>query len=113
MVSGPILESTGMRVILQKKGNKRAKSVKKGKKGKIFEILGEHVQNLEKKVEKGQAIASDKLLEVVLGLLEFYLLSSVIINFSKTCQSQTKPINCSYPLNYNGLFLRFLLTVTV
>ena len=32
MVSEPVLESTGMRVILQKKGNKRAKNVKKRQK---------------------------------------------------------------------------------
>ena len=41
--SGPILESKGMRVIFQKKGQKRSKNVK----GKIFENLGKNVQNLK------------------------------------------------------------------
>ena len=46
--SRPILGSNGMRAILQKKGKKMAKNVKKGqKKGKIFENLGKNVQNLE------------------------------------------------------------------
>ena len=85
MVSGPILESTGMRVILQKKGNKRVKNVLKRQKGQNIWKFGRTCTKFRKKVEKGQAIASDKLLELVLGLLEFNLLSSVIINFSKTC----------------------------
>ena len=37
-LTGPILESKGMRVIFQKKGKK---------KGKIFENLGKNVPNLE------------------------------------------------------------------
>ena len=39
--SGPILESKGMLAIFQKKGKKMFK------KGKIFENLGKHVQNLK------------------------------------------------------------------
>ena len=38
---GPILLSKGMHVIFQNKGNKMLK------KGKIFENLGKHVQNLK------------------------------------------------------------------
>ena len=41
MLSGPILESKGMLAIFQRKGNKT------DKKGKIFENLGENVQNLK------------------------------------------------------------------
>ena len=85
MVSEPVLESTGMRVILQKKGNKRAKNVKKRQKGQNIWKFGRAWTKFGKKVEKGQATARGKLLKLVLGLLEFNLLSSVIINFSKTC----------------------------
>ena len=39
--AGPILDSKGVCVIFQKKGQK------KGKKGKVFENLGKNVQNLK------------------------------------------------------------------
>ena len=45
--SGPILESKGMHIIFQKKGEKGQNNVKKGERGKVFENLGKNVQNLK------------------------------------------------------------------
>ena len=41
VLTGPILESKGMRAVFQKKGKKMFKM------GKIFENLGENIQNLK------------------------------------------------------------------
>ena len=42
-----ILESNIMRTIFQKRGVRAKKCLKRAKKGKIFEKLGENVQNLK------------------------------------------------------------------
>ena len=54
LVTGPILESKGMRAIFQKKGKKSAK------KGKIFENFSENVENF--KIFWKRALSSVRLL---------------------------------------------------
>ena len=51
-LTGPILESKGMRAIFQKKDKKRAK------KGKIFENLGKNVQKFENILKKGSLMCA-------------------------------------------------------
>ena len=60
-LSGPILESTGMRAIFQEKGKKMFKKNKKGK--KYLKIFDKNVQNL--KIFKKRAGDCLKLLHVI------------------------------------------------